>query len=163
MKEELVTGFNGEETDANVALVTIYLITNYLAFQVLVAFLMSHFECFRRMRTNIYEDRWKILLCSMFDITCSVVPIIGVIADYEKALHYHFGALFMVATLMTIHFATGAQAKDPIFSTWFLPGGKNDHRDLYKVETKKIKRQSDNKAEPETKIYQSIIIDIYEQ
>ena len=163
VKEELVTGFNGEETDSNVALVTIYLITNYLAFQVLVAFLMSHSALFREMRTEIYESRWKILLCSMFDITCSVVPVVCVIADDDKAHLYHVGALCLIAALMSIHVATGRQAEDPIFSQWFLPGGKNDHRGLYTVETKTVKVKSVAEAKPATKTYQSIIVDIYDQ
>ena len=85
MKEELVTGFSGEKTDINVALVTIYLITNYLAFQVLIGFLVTHSAWFRELRTDIYGSRWKIIVCSIWDVTCSV-PVIFVIADYERAL-----------------------------------------------------------------------------
>ena len=102
-----MTGFNGEPTDVNVAMVTIYLITNYLAFQVLVAFLMSHSSKFREMRTDIYRSRRKIVLCSIFDIICSVVPIIYVIADYDKAHLYHMGAFCLIAALLTIHVVTG--------------------------------------------------------
>ena len=44
-----------------------------------------------------------------------------------------------------------------------MPGGKNDHRSLYAVETKTVKIKSAAKAKPATKTYQSIIVDIYEQ
>ena len=80
VKEELVTGFKGDPDELNVIIITLYLITNFLAFQVLVAFLIAHFTWFKWLRTDIYDNRWKILFCCLFDIICSIIPIIFVIS-----------------------------------------------------------------------------------
>ena len=106
MKEELVTGFSGEKTDINVALVTIYLITNYLAYQVLIGFLVAHSSWFKELRTDIYGSRSKIVMCSIFDVICSV-PVIFVIADYEKAFSYHLGAIALILALLAYHKMSG--------------------------------------------------------
>ena len=139
VKEELVTGFSGDLDEMNVVYITLYLITNFLAFQVVIGFLSAHFSWFKRLRTDIYKNRWKILFCSLFDITCSVLPIICIIAEYKHAHLFHLSAFSLIFLLMLIHVLTGKQKTDPIFTTWLLPGGENKYRRFYTVDTKSIK------------------------
>lgn len=159
----------------NVVYTTIYLITNYLTFQVLVAFLCAHFSWFKSLRTDIYENRWKILFCSVFDITCSILPIILVIAEYKHALLFHLTAFSLIFFLISIHVMTGKQKTHPIFTTWLFPGGENANRQFYKIDTKihkimkkkeaKLLIEGEEEAEEdlvEERVYQTILVDIYE-
>ena len=107
VKEELVTGFIGDVNEMNVAYITIYLITNYFAYQVLVAFLVAHSSWFKWVRTDIYGNRLKILFCCFFDIMCSTVPIIFVISEYKHAYLFHLSAFSLIFFLMFIHILSG--------------------------------------------------------
>ena len=103
MKEELVTGFNGDTNEMNVVYITLYLITNYFAFEVLVGFLATHFSWFKWVRTDIYKNSWKILFCSLFDITCSILPIILVIAEYKHVHLFHLCAFGFNLVQLGLH------------------------------------------------------------
>ena len=107
VKEEYVTGFAGDPNELNPVYITIFLITNFLTYQVLVAFLVAHVPIFRWLRTDIYKDRSKILFCSLFDITCSVLPIVMIIADYENAHLYHITGFSLIFFLILVHVLTG--------------------------------------------------------
>ena len=108
VKEELVTGFNGELSDEmNIAYVTVYFCTNFFTFQVLLGFLVSHSSWFKWLRTDIYENRLKIFLCSLFDIIGSVIPIVFAYAEYDHAIFFHISAFSLIFLLMLIHTLTG--------------------------------------------------------
>ena len=162
VKEEYVTGFNGDPNELNPVFITLYLITNFLTYQVLVGFLVAHSPWFKWTRTDIYKNRWKILFCSIFDIICSVLPIIMVISEYKHAYLFHLSAFSLIFFLLLVHVLTGKQKTHPIFSTWLFPGGANKHRrfyeiDIRKVKTKKLTKVKTDKADAddayEEKVY----------
>ena len=127
----MVEGFKGDNEDWLSASTCLFLITNYFMFQVLVEFLRQRWTWFDQMRTDIIKSRVKILICSIFDILLSVMPIVYVISDYENGPKYIMYTLVFTMMLLAVHYIDGSHKKSPIISNWFI--GENHARRLYEI------------------------------
>jgi len=89
-KEEMVHGFTGDQEDWYAFSTCLFHIVNFFFYEVLVEFLRQRVAWFDWMRTDIIKNGKKILLCSVFDIALTVMPMVYVISDYKNGLKYLF-------------------------------------------------------------------------
>jgi len=75
---------------------------------------------FDQARTDIFKSRVKILICSIFDILVSVMPVVYVISDYKNGLKYIMYTIAFTMMLLTVHYINGSHKKSPIISNWFV-------------------------------------------
>ena len=106
VKQELVLGFDGVEGDDSVHMYTVlqlqFLITNTLLWKVIIAYLSCISPAFADWRNNALLTKWRIFQTSLFDVCLIVLPIVGTITNYERAIEIHLFELGMIA-LMAIH------------------------------------------------------------
>jgi len=85
----MVYGFTGDSSDWWTFNICLFMISNYLMFQVLVEFLCQRLDWFADMRQNWYR-RWQshIWVCTCFDILVTVMPAVWITADYKNGLKF---------------------------------------------------------------------------
>lgn len=86
------------------------------------------------MRTETFENRWKILFCVLFDILILILPIVVMVADFRRGWQYVLAEIGVMIMIVVIDNNLPVKGK-PLVSSWLLPGGSNVYRRLYEIET----------------------------
>ena len=106
-KEEMVTGFVGDNSPVPVFSICAFLCTNDLLFNIIVTFLRQSNTFFNEIRTNPYETRPRIVFNSLFDTLMCVMPPVVFISDYHNGLMYHGAVFGLIAAIFVTHSVLG--------------------------------------------------------
>ena len=68
----------------------------------IIGYLSCVSPAFAEWRNNALLTKWRIFQTCMFDVCLIVLPIVGTIANYERAIEIHLFEVGMIA-LMAIH------------------------------------------------------------